>query len=210
MHFCNFAAVGRGSGGWLEGSLMEKKQSIFRGRRFGVLEIGIRNFTSRLLFDLLLSYRLKDVSLALFDLRFQLISFYQTFFVMVFYFIKSLSKSKSVQKLIKESIKMSKVSYFSVSFKLNKKNKVPLKYMICRGEVTRNFLLEEGLIFNRGLEIIQKKGRLYKKGVERKQGGRDPRRNYGHTFTSPKSRKTFSDFQKKSSQKFQNQSVAEI
>ena len=70
MHFCNFAEVGRGSGGWLEGGLMEKGYSIFRGRRFGVLEIGIINFTSRLLFDLLLSYRLKDVSLALFHLRF--------------------------------------------------------------------------------------------------------------------------------------------
>ena len=64
------------------------------------------------------------------------------------------------------SIKISKISYFSFSFKLNEK-KVPLKNMVWRGGLQENFAGMGELIFNRGLEIFQKRGARL--GVEKKE-----------------------------------------
>ena len=59
------------------------------------------------------------------------------------YFINSLFKSKSVQKLTQVSIKISKISYFCFTFKLKLKKKAPLKNLVwIEEEVARNFLLE--------------------------------------------------------------------
>ena len=71
-------------------------------------------------------------------------------FLIVFYFINSLFKRKTVWKITQVSIKISKISYFSFSLKLNEKKKVPLKnYGLDRG-VTRKLLLDDrGLILNR-------------------------------------------------------------
>ena len=54
-------------------------------------------------------------------------------FLVVFYFIISLF----VQKLKEKSIKKSKISYFSFTFKLNEKKKVPLKNMVWREELQK-------------------------------------------------------------------------
>ena len=58
------------------------------------------------------------------------------------------------------NFKISKISNFSFSFKLNEKKKVPLKrYGLERRGRGRGFekvFAGGGLIFNRGLEIIQK------------------------------------------------------
>ena len=106
-------------------------------------------------------------------------------FLILFYFINSLFKRKRVWKLTQESIKMSKYSYFSFSFKLNEKKKAPLKkYGLERGGgVTRKFLLEGGLIFNRELqiknrEILQKEGGLTRKGGRKRNYETIPQRNY--------------------------------
>ena len=80
-------------------------------------------------------------------------------FLIVFYFINSLFKRKSVQKLTEVSIKISKISFF-YSFKLNEKKNVHKKIRYGerererergregeRGErdrVTQIFLLEGG------------------------------------------------------------------
>ena len=64
-------------------------------------------------------------------------------FLTVTYFINSLFKRKSVKKLTQLSIKISKISYFSVPFKLSEK-KVPLKKFCLESGVTRKFLQEGG------------------------------------------------------------------
>ena len=48
-------------------------------------------------------------------------------FLMVLSFINSLFKRKSVHKLAQVSIKISKISYFSFSFKVNRKEKSAIK-----------------------------------------------------------------------------------
>lgn len=85
----------------------------------------------------------------------------------------SLSKRKSVKKLTQLSTKISKFSYFSFTFKLSGKKKVPLKKYSLEKGVTRKILLEEGLNL-RGIENISKKNGgegVDKKGVEKKLRG---------------------------------------
>ena len=62
----------------------------------------------------------------------------------MFYFIDSLFKRKSVLKLMQVSIKVFKITYFSFSFKLKEKKKVPLKNMVWREWVTRKYLIKRG------------------------------------------------------------------
>ena len=91
---------------------------------------------------------------------------------MVSYFIKGLFKRESVWKITQLSIKKSKISNFSFTFKLNNNKKVPLK----------NFGLERRIE-----NISQKKGSRGKEGeVLTRKGWRknkgedcDPQRNYG-------------------------------
>ena len=54
------------------------------------------------------------------------------------------------------SIKIPKISYFSVKYNLNEKKKVPFKKYGLERWFTRNILLEGGLIINRGLEMFKK------------------------------------------------------
>ena len=69
------------------------------------------------------------------------------------------------------SIKIPKISYFSFAFKLNQKNKVPLKNIVWRGGLQEKFgWRREGLMFNRGLKIFEKRADLIRKG-RRKYGG---------------------------------------
>ena len=113
--------------------------------------------------------RVKDVSLVLFQLflvYFVLLKV-QKFLKITFF---SLSKRKSVKKLTQLSTKISKFSYFSFTFKLNGKKKMPLKNSLEKG-VTRKILLEERLDL-RGIENNStKKGGVDKKGVEKKLRG---------------------------------------
>ena len=62
----------------------------------------------------------------------------------MFDFIDSLFKRKSVLKLMQVSIKVFKITYFSFSFKLKEKKKVPLKNMVWREWVTRKYLIKRG------------------------------------------------------------------
>ena len=78
-------------------------------------------------------------------------------FLIVLHFINSLFKRKSVQTLKQMSITRTKISYFSFSFKLNEKKKVLLKNMVWTGGLQETFCWR-GLMFNRGLEIFQKRG----------------------------------------------------
>ena len=55
----------------------------------------------------------------------------------VLYLINSLFKRKNVQKLTQVSIKISKISYFSFSFKLNEKKKVALKNVVWKGKLQK-------------------------------------------------------------------------
>ena len=82
------------------------------------------------------------------------------------------------------SIKISKISYFSFTFKLNEKKKLLLKKLVWWGELQGNFCWRGDLIFNRrgGWKSFRKiggvGGRLDKKGVEKKKRGScDPQRN---------------------------------
>ena len=70
------------------------------------------------------------------------------------------------------SFKISKISNFSFSFKLNEKKKVPLKRygLERRGRGFEKVFAGGGLIFNRGLEIIQKNVAWQKKGGEKTEG----------------------------------------
>ena len=68
------------------------------------------------------------------------------------------------------SAKTSKFRYFSFTFKLNNKKKVPLKNFGLERKYSRKLLLEGSLIFIGGLEIFQKKG-LDKKGQRKSRGG---------------------------------------
>ena len=79
---------------------------------------------------------------------------------MVSYFIKSSFKRESVWKLTQLSIKKSKISNFSVTFKLNNNKKMPLK----------NFGLERRIenISPKKREWGQGGGGLDKKGVKEK------------------------------------------
>ena len=79
---------------------------------------------------------------------------------MVSYFIKSSFKRESVWKLTQLSIKKSKISNFSVTFKLNNNKKMPLK----------NFGLERRIenISPKKREWGQGGGGLDKKGVKKK------------------------------------------
>ena len=79
---------------------------------------------------------------------------------MVSYFIKSSFKRESVWKLTQLSIKKSKISNFSVTFKLNNDKKMPLK----------NFGLERRIenISPKKREWGQGGGGLDKKGVKKK------------------------------------------
>ena len=64
------------------------------------------------------------------------------------------------------SIKIFKISYFSFTFKLNEKKKVPLKIWFGEGDVTRNILSEGVLIFNMEVGHVSKRG-INKKEVEK-------------------------------------------
>ena len=64
------------------------------------------------------------------------------------------------------SIKISKISYFSFSFKLNEKSVVK-KYSLKRQKYDKLFARVGGLIFNRGLEIFQKCEDWQKRGREK-------------------------------------------
>ena len=116
-----------------------------------ILEIAIINFTSddsyltHYLFDLLFMRRVKDVSLVLFQLflvYFVLLKV-QKFLKITFF---SLSKRKSVKKLTQLSTKISKFSYFSFTFKLNGKKKMPLKNIVWRRELQEKFCWRRDLI----------------------------------------------------------------
>ena len=77
------------------------------------------------------------------------------------------------------SIKISKISYFSFSFKLNEKSVVK-KYSLKRQKYDKLFARIGGLIFNRGWKYF-KNVRIDKKEVEKSRGGGgdcDPQRNY--------------------------------
>ena len=69
-------------GAWLDGKGLV---SFWRG--FRVLEIAIINFIWRLLFDLLFTCRLKDISLVIFHLCFNLFRFIKSFFNDVLYIL---------------------------------------------------------------------------------------------------------------------------
>ena len=67
------------------------------------------------------------------------------------------------------SVKISQISYFSFTFRLNEKKKLPLKKFSLErggGGVTEK-LLEGGLIFNRELGTFKRRGRLHKKWMEK-------------------------------------------
>ena len=64
------------------------------------------------------------------------------------------------------SIKIFKISYFSFTFKLNEKKKVPLKIWFGEGDVARNILSEGVLIFNMEVGYVSKRG-INKKEVEK-------------------------------------------
>ena len=68
------------------------------------------------------------------------------------------------------SIKISKTSYFSLTFKLNEKKKVPLRneYGRKREGYKKMFAGVGSGIFNMGLEMFLKGVSLEKKGVKRK------------------------------------------
>ena len=92
-------------------------------------------------------------------------------FLILFYFINSLFKRKSVEKLTQVNIKVSKISYYSFNFKLNEKKKVPLKTWVGEGKLNENFCWR-GLMFNRKVGNISKNGGegLQKKGVGKNRG----------------------------------------
>ena len=91
------------------------------------------NFTSRLLFDLLFTSRLKDVASPVFFTYFFSLFRFTKSFLTVIYFSNSLFKRKNVQKL-------TQMSYFSFSFKLNEQRKVPLKkHGLKRGGYKKTF-----------------------------------------------------------------------
>ena len=68
------------------------------------------------------------------------------------------------------SIKISRISYFSFGFQLDEKKKVLLKKFGLERGLTTKYLLESGLIFNRGFGNISKKGGLTRKGWRKKTG----------------------------------------
>ena len=89
--------------------------------------------------------------------------------VIVFYFINSLFKMKSVSKLMQMSIKVFQISYFSLSLKLNE---VSLKSMVWRGVVTRILFCWRGVLSSLGgLEIFQNMGNLTGKGGRKNNEG---------------------------------------
>ena len=99
-----------------EGASWERGSQFLEGdSRFLEIDSNYR-FYFRLLLDLLLTRKLKDViSPAIFHLCSQLISFYFKVFVTLFYFINGLSSRKSLQRSTQKtqkSIKISKISYF--------------------------------------------------------------------------------------------------
>ena len=96
----------------------------------------------------------------------------------MFYFINSLFERKKSIEVKKRKCKISRVSNFFFSFKLNEK-RMPLKHIAWRREVTRTFLLEECLIFNKGVGNISKKG-----GGLTIEGACDPQRNHSTDSTS--------------------------
>ena len=62
---------------------------------------------------------------------------------------------------------------------MNDRKKVPLKKFLWRGGVTRKFLLERGLIFNRGVEnFFPKKYACQERGREKIEEGCYPQINY--------------------------------
>ena len=130
------------------------------------------------LFDLLFMCRVKDVSLVLFQLflvYFVLLKV-QKFLKITFF---SLSKRKSVKKLTQLSTKISKFSYFSFTFKLNGKKKMPLKNIVWRRELQEKFCWRRDLIWGELKIIQQKKGGLTRKGWRKNWGVYDPQKNYG-------------------------------
>ena len=81
------------------------------------------------------------------------------------------------------NIKISRIRYFSFSFKLNEKKKVALKLMVWRRGVTRKFLLEGGFDLQwEGWKYFKEMGELTRKGRGKIDGGCDPqrKRNYVH------------------------------
>ena len=78
------------------------------------------------------------------------------------------------------SIKISKISSFSFSFKLNEEKKM-FKILIWRWGLQENSCWRGGLIVNRVIgNISMKKEGLDKEGLEKQSGGScDPQRNYG-------------------------------
>ena len=64
-------------------------------------------------------------------------------------------------------IEIFKISYFSFPFKVNENKKVPLNNMVSRWRVSRKFLLEEDLIFNKRVGNISKKGAWQERGGDK-------------------------------------------
>ena len=83
-------------------------------RRFRVYRDSYSNFTLLLLFDLLFTGRRNVISRKVFN-------------SISLYYIDSLFKRKVVWKLIQMRNKISRISYFCFSFKLNEKKRVLLK-----------------------------------------------------------------------------------
>ena len=124
--------------------MIGKVWSHFRAD-LGFREIAILNFTLRLLFELLFTCRLKCYITCYFSLIFLC-------------YIDSLFKGKIVQKLTQMRIKISRISYFSFSFKLNeKKESVVKKYGLERG-LQENVCYKGVVAFK---EIMNKDRRTY-------------------------------------------------
>ena len=94
---------------------MNEFVKFLRGeRRFRVYRDSYSNFTLLLLFDLLFTGRRNVISRKVFN-------------SISLYYIDSLFKRKVVWKLIQMRNKISRISYFCFSFKLNEKKTVLLK-----------------------------------------------------------------------------------
>ena len=161
------------------------------------LEIAIINFTSRfyLIADFGADWKIL-YHLLFFNYVFSLFCFIKGFLI-AFYFTNSLF----VWKLTQVSIKISQISCFSFSFKLNNKKKVPLeKYGLERG-LQKNFT-GEGVDNSYG--IWNREG-LTRNEWGKIEGGYDPQRNHGFLKYSLKN-----SFGKTAITKFFSLKVSEI
>ena len=91
-------------------------------------------------------------------------------FLTVFYFINSLFKRKIVWKSTQVRIKIIKICYFSFTFKLNEKKKVPLKKTWLIERVIRTFCCWEGWCLTRGWKLFKKEAWQESSGENRREG----------------------------------------